>query len=253
MSELPREAGMQATEAYRSVQHNDAERLILEHTPLVKRIAYHLVARLPQSVQVDDLIQAGAIGLIEAARNFDDSQGASFETYAGIRIRGAMLDEIRKSDWIPRSVRRRMRELNDVLQKLEQQKGRPATAEEVARALKMDMEEYTQFVNETVALPLVSLDELLGERPEKPVAGQGENLSEKDPLAMLEDTGFHQALAEMIDRLPEREKLVMGLYYDEGLNLKEIGMVLEVSESRVCQIHAQALARLRTRMRDWVD
>ncbi len=244
---------MQAAEAYKSVQQSDVDRLVLEHTPLVKRIAYHMVARLPPSVQVDDLIQAGAIGLIEAARNFDDAQGASFETYAGIRIRGAMLDEIRKSDWIPRSMRRRMRELGEVMQHLEQQHGRQASTEEIAAALEMDVEEYNRMLGETAALPLLSLDELLAERPEKPGNRQGGHAGEPDPLATLEDEGFRKALVEMIDRLPEREKLVMGLYYDEGLNLKEIGLVLEVSESRVCQIHAQALARLRTRMKDWVE
>ncbi len=244
---------MQAAEAYRSVQRSDVEQRVLEHTPLVKRIAYHMIARLPPSVQVDDLIQAGAIGLIEAARNFDDSQGASFETYAGIRIRGAMLDEIRKSDWIPRSMRRRMRELTEVMQQLEQRHGRQTTAEEMAAALDMSVEEYNQMLAETAALPLLSLDELLSERPEKPGEESQGHPSGSDPLATLEDEGFRQALVEMIDQLPEREKLVMGLYYDEGLNLKEIGLVLEVSESRVCQIHAQALARLRTRMRDWVD
>ncbi len=243
---------MQAAEAYKSVQQSDTDRLVLEHTPLVKRIAYHMVARLPPSVQVDDLIQAGAIGLIEAARNYDDTQGASFETYAGIRIRGAMLDEIRKSDWIPRSMRRRMRELGDVMQQLEQQHGRQASPEEIAAALEMDVDEYNRMLGETAALPLLSLDELLADRPEKPGGAQGGQTGGADPLATLEDEGFKQALVEMIDRLPEREKLVMGLYYDEGLNLKEIGLVLEVSESRVCQIHAQALVRLRTRMKDWV-
>ncbi len=253
MDETPREVQMQAAEAYRAVQHSDMDRLILDHTPLVKRIAYHMVARLPPSVQVDDLIQAGAIGLIEAARNFDDSQGASFETYAGIRIRGAMLDEIRKSDWIPRSVRKRMRELGEVMQQLEQQHGRQASAEEMAHALQMSVEEYNQLLGETAALPLLSLDDLLSDRPEKPGSERSTNLADLDPLATLEDEGFRKALVEMIEKLPEREKLVMGLYYDEGLNLKEIGLVLEVSESRVCQIHAQALARLRNRMRDWID
>jgi len=226
----------------------DRNRLVEKHVPLVKRIAYHLLGRLPADVQVDDLIQAGVIGLLEAARLYDASQGASFETYAGIRIRGAMLDEVRRSDWTPRSVHRNARRVSEAVRAVENREGREAQPLEVAAELEVGLDEYQRMVSDAVSSRVLSFEDIF--EPES----EGENRlpgSEPDPLERLQDEGFRGALAGEIDRLPEREKLVMSLYYDDELNLREIGEVLGVSESRVCQLHGQALVRLRARMTDW--
>jgi RNA polymerase sigma factor FliA len=226
----------------------DRNRLVEKHVPLVKRIAYHLLGRLPADVQVDDLIQAGVIGLLEAARLYDASQGASFETYAGIRIRGAMLDEVRRSDWTPRSVHRNARRVSEAVRAVEHREGREAQPLEVAAELEVGLDEYQRMVSDSVSSRVLSFEDIF--EPES----EGENRlpgSEPDPLERLQDEGFREALAGEIDRLPEREKLVMSLYYDDELNLREIGEVLGVSESRVCQLHGQALVRLRARMTDW--
>ena len=237
---------MNGPAAYAAVQRLDQESLVTRYAPLVKRIAYHLVSRLPPSVQVEDLIQAGMIGLLEAAAHYDPSQGASFETYAGIRVRGAMLDEIRRSDWTPRSVHRKARQVAEAMRAIEHAKGRDARDVEVAEALGIGLEEYYRILQDAAGCRIFSLDEADGrDEPGEP-AGGGD-----DPAAAVEDEAFRAALAEAIASLPERERLVMSLYYDEELNLREIGEVLGVSESRVCQIHGQALVRLRARMADW--
>ncbi|UQB41671.1 RNA polymerase sigma factor FliA [Thiomicrospira microaerophila] len=223
---------------------SDVER----HLPLVKKIAYHLKGRLPDSVFVDDLIQAGVIGLIEAIQKYSADQGASFETYAGIRIRGAMLDEIRKGDWTPRSVHRKSREVSEAIHQVESRLGREARDSEVAEQMGISLEDYHHILLDTNSAQLMSIDEpdsdLLSEDQ---LEGHGPT-----PLAILADSGFKLKLTELIDQLPERERLVMALYYDEELNLKEIGQVLDVSESRVSQIHSQAIKRLRARLSDWL-
>ncbi len=218
--------------------------LVEQYAPLVKRIAYHLLGRLPEHIQADDLIQAGMIGLLEAARNYRDGQGASFETYAGIRIRGAMLDEVRRTDWTPRSVHRKSREMGEVIREIEHREGREATEHEIITALGIDSDEYHQILLDSSSHRLLSLDDMAG--------GQDESILERlaDDGPGIEDglqaSQLQLSLAAAIDELPERERLVMSLYYDEELNLKEIGAVLGVSESRVCQIHGRALLRLRT-------
>ena len=237
---------MNGPAAYAAVQRLDQESLVTRYAPLVKRIAYHLVSRLPPSVQVEDLIQAGMIGLLEAAAHYDPSQGASFETYAGIRVRGAMLDEIRRSDWTPRSVHRKARQVAEAMRAIEHAKGRDARDVEVAEALGIGLEEYYRILQDAAGCRIFSLDDGDGRDEQGEPAGAGD-----DPAAAVEDEAFRAALAEAIASLPERERLVMSLYYDEELNLREIGEVLGVSESRVCQIHGQALVRLRARMADW--
>ncbi len=236
---------------YSKTPAKDAQyRLVEQYAPLVKRIAYHLLARLPASVQLDDLTQAGMIGLLEAAGKYDASKGASFETYAGIRIRGAMLDEVRKGDWAPRSVHRNTRLVSDAIRAVEARTGRDAKDHEVAAELKMSLEDYYAILGDTQGSRLFSFDELFQ-------AGEGGDLAEDadsahpEPFRDLEDERFQQALAEAIASLPEREKLVISLYYDEELNLKEIGQVLGVSESRVSQLHSQCAARLRARLGEW--
>ncbi|QJD60810.1 RNA polymerase sigma factor FliA [Pseudomonas sp. gcc21] len=219
--------------------------LVEQFAPLVKRIAYHLLGRLPSSVQVEDLMQAGMIGLLEASRKFDHSKGASFETYAGIRIRGAMLDEVRKGDWAPRSVHRNTRMVSDAIRAVEARLGRDAKDHEVAAELEMSLEDYYAILGDTAGSKLFSFEDLLESGAAADVHAEGE------PQGELHDERFRGALVEAIEGLPERERLVLSLYYDEELNLKEIGAVLGVSESRVSQLHTQCAARLRARLVAW--
>ncbi|MEQ3692717.1 MAG: RNA polymerase sigma factor FliA [Alcanivorax sp.] len=235
---------------YSDVQNTNFDDLVREHGALVKRIAHHMMGRLPDSVQVDDLIQAGMIGLLEAARKYDGGKGASFETYAGIRIRGAMLDEIRKGDWAPRSVHRNSRRISNAIKQVESEKGRDAEDAEVAACLGVSQEEYHSILKDSAGCRLFSYEEAV----EKSESGYDMfEESSPSPVAGIERDAFQKHLAEAISHLPEREQLVLALYYDEELNLKEIGAVLGVSESRVSQLHSQAAARLRARLGDWVD
>ena len=231
---------------YAEVDKDQQQQRIVEHLGLVKRIAYHLIGRLPSSVQLDDLIQAGMLGLIEASKNYNPSQGASFETYASIRVRGAMLDEVRHADWSPRSLHRKMREVSEAIRQIENETGRDAKDHEVAERMGISLDDYHNIMRDSANSRMFSIDQADDE-------GHGYHLSsdEKDPSGVLQKEGFAQALAQCISELPEREQLVMSLYYNEELNLKEIGQVLEISESRVCQIHGQSLARIRAKMSDW--
>ncbi|WP_448546832.1 RNA polymerase sigma factor FliA [Thalassotalea fusca] len=228
--------------------HIDKTALIEQHTVLVKRIAYHLLARLPASVIVDDLIQSGMVGLLEAANNFDHSKGASFETFAGIRIRGAMLDEMRRGDWTPRSVHRNSRMISDAIKTLEAELGRDVSDVEVAEKLDISLNEYHHILNEVSTGKIIGIDDL--GVSEDVIHTQTENQG-SDPYQDIEHSVFKKSLSECITTLPEREALVLSLYYDEELNLREIGQVLDVSESRVSQIHSQALHRLKARMQSW--
>jgi RNA polymerase sigma factor for flagellar operon FliA len=240
---------MKANAAKSGAEYNESNELVVLHEPLVKRIAYHLMSRLPASVQADDLIQAGMIGLIEASRKFDPEQGASFETYAGIRIRGAMLDEIRRTDWTPRSVHRKAREVAEAVRRIENEVGRDARDVEVAEEMGLSLNDYHKILQDSTGCRIFSFEDpgTLGDEgyPQS-------NRQPNQPLETLQKSDFKQGLAEEIKGLPERERLVMALYYDEELNLREIGEILGVSESRVCQIHGQALIRLRARMGEWL-
>lgn len=228
---------------------NQIQQLVERHAPLVKRIAYHLLARLPASVQADDLIQSGMIGLIEAAKNFDGSKGASFETFAGIRIRGAMIDEIRRGDWTPRSVHRNARLIADTIAELEAELGRDVKDVEVAEKLDITLDEYHQMLADVSSGRIIGFEDL-GVTEDALVTA---NDSDQDHLYEEQaNDAFQQALIKNISSLPEREAIVLSLYYNDELNLKEIGEVLSVSESRVSQIHSQALVRLRARMQDWL-
>lgn len=224
--------------------------VVLEHAELVKRIAYHLVGRMPPHVEVDDLIQAGMIGLLNAAQNFSADKGANFETYAGIRIRGAMLDEARKANWTPRSTFKNAKQVAEAIRVIENQTGRDAKAADVAEALGVTIEEYHRMLESAASSRLMSFEQIAQDPersrllPESPDDG---------PEAALESDQFRDALAEAIEALPEREQLVLSLYYDDQLNLREIGEVLDVSESRVCQIHGQAVLRIRARLQRWFE
>jgi RNA polymerase sigma factor for flagellar operon FliA len=235
---------MNVLAAYSQAQGVDLDALVVQHAPLVKRIAYHLAGRLPKSVQPADLIQAGMIGLIEAARNYDPSQGASFETYAGIRIRGAMLDEVRRGDWTPRSVHRKAREMAQAICRIENAKGAEAKDSEIAQALGLPLAEYHQMLQDIAGQRILSFEDVALD--EEALADGSE--AAQGPVDGLEDEERRAAMAEAIAALPERERLVLSLYYDDELNLREIGAALGVTESRVCQIHSQALVRLRARL-----
>lgn len=230
-----------------------ADALVHQYAPLVKRIALHLLARLPASVQLDDLIQSGMIGLLEASQKYDAGKGASFETYAGIRIRGSMMDEVRKGDWVPRSVHRNARRISEAIRAIEADTGRDAEDHEVAEHLGMSLDQYHHCLRDASAGRLFSLDDMDLEADESREIqhtdyAPGNNAG---PQSVTEKSAFLECLASEIDKLPEREKLVMALYYDEELNLKEIGKVLDVSESRVSQLHSQAAMRLKSRLAQW--
>lgn len=220
------------------------------YSVLVKRIAYQLAARLPANVELDDLVQAGMIGLLDALNNFDETQGAQFETYASQRIRGAMLDELREIDWVPRSVRKNAREIEKAISSLQQQLGYHPSESEVAGQLEVSLQEYQVMLADARGHQLVYYEDFQSEGDD-PVEL---NISDgrPGPLDVLNDEGMQQALVHAIDDLPEREKMVMAMYYQEDLNLKEVGAVLGVSESRVCQIHTQAIMRLRVKLKDWI-
>lgn len=221
------------------------DELVARHASLVRRIAYHLLARLPASVNVEDLIQAGMIGLLESAGSYETARGASFETFAGIRIRGAMIDEVRRGDWVPRSVYRNARRVSDAIRSVEARGGGDATDGAIARELGIGLTEYHALLQDTAASRLFSLEELTegvaGEQAQ-PTGG-----ADDDPAEQVARERSVEAVAVAISRLPERERLVLSLYHDEELNLKEIGQVLGVSESRVSQILSQATRRLRAR------
>jgi len=229
--------------AYASTQPApDLDVLVRKHADLVKRIAYHLAGRLPPQVEVEDLMQAGMMGLLEAAQNYATGRGASFETYAGIRIRGAMLDALRKLDWAPRSVHRKARAA------VEAQRGSEANEADVAAHMGVSLTEYQRIVQDTLGCQLLRLND----------ADDGDESSldrlpdgAPDPEASALDHSLRQAIIEAIQMLPERERLVLSLYYEQELNLKEIGAVLKVTESRICQLHGQALLRLKAQLTEW--
>ncbi len=219
--------------------------LLTQYMPLVRRQALTLQVRLPASIELDDLIQAGMVGLLEALGRFDATQGATFATFASQRIRGAMMDELRTRDWLPRSVRRSARAVDGAVRQLEQLLGRAPEENEIAQHLEIPLSEYQQLLNDTNSGQLLPFEELVAEGGE-PINNELGN----SPFEQLLDGQQRQTLIDAIEALPEREKLLMALYYQEDLNLKEVGAVLGVTESRVSQLHSQAVSRLRARLHD---
>ncbi|MBT3613905.1 MAG: RNA polymerase sigma factor FliA [Thiotrichales bacterium] len=238
---------MKGHTAYEDEKKGAVEQQLIAHMPLVQRLANHLAARLPSSVQIDDLYQSGMIGLLEAIKKFDSSQGAKFTTYATIRIRGAMIDELRRGDWTPRSVHKKGREAMEVINRLEQE-GCSTCDSAVAKELGVSIDEYAAIIRDSNSTYFYSVDLL----DQESISGTTFGDSRRGPLEEIAEYGFQGALATKIKALPERERLVMALYYQEDLNLREIGEVMEVSESRVSQILGQAMLRLRGRMQDWI-
>jgi RNA polymerase sigma factor for flagellar operon FliA len=227
----------------------DKNSLLTEHAPLVKRLAHQMRAKLPPSVEVDDLIQAGMMGLLDAINRYEENHGAQFETYAVLRIRGAMLDELRSNDWMPRSTRANMRKVESAMATLQQQLGRPPSESEVAKSLKLSLADYQDLLGDSGGHQLVYYEDFHDDEGGDSFLDR-HAVDDADPLKSLLDTDFRQTVIDAIDALPPREKMLMGLYYEEELNLKEIGAVMGVSESRVSQLHTQAVARLRTYLRE---
>jgi RNA polymerase sigma factor for flagellar operon FliA len=229
---------------------SDRDAMVRGHLPMVKRIAYHMMTRLPACVEVDDLIQAGLLGLLDAMERYDNAQGANFETYATQRVRGAMLDELREADWASRNVRRAGRQIENAIHQLQQRHQRPPTEQEIADEMGIDVNAYFELLNDARGAQLVYYEDFQDAEGddflERFVDQQGQA-----PFDILASRHFRGALAQAVGVLPEREKLLMGMYYEQDMNFKEIGAVLGVSESRVCQLHSQAIARLRGRLRDW--
>lgn len=226
------------------------DELLHKHAVLVKKLAYQLKAKLPPSVELDDLIQAGMMGLLDAVNRYEDTHGAQFETYAAQRIRGSMLDELRSADWLPRSIRKNMRDVETAISQLEQQLGKPPTESEVARKLQLSLDDYYEMLSDCSGHQLVYYEDFHESDGSEHFLDRFQTDNTSDPIKGLLASDFRDALINSINALPEREKILMGLYYEQELNLKEIGAVMAVSESRVCQLHSQAVARLRANLRE---
>lgn len=231
------------------------DQLIMDYAPLIRFVAQRIAARLPSNIDIDDLISAGVIGLMDAIEKYDPSRDNKFKTYAEFRIRGAILDELRSQDWVPRSVREKAKKIERTYAELEQRFGRTVSDAELSDALGIDLEEYYDMVAKVKAVTLLSIDELTGpsQHDRKSLIDSLENLNSKNPFAQLKAKGVRELLMKNIDELPEKQRLVLSLYYYEDLNLKEIGRILDVTESRVSQLHTQAVTRLRAKLKTVVS
>lgn len=229
----------------------DATRNVEQYVPLVRRLAHYMVARLPSSVQVEDLIQAGLIGLLDALGRYEDGQGARFETYATQRIKGAMLDELRRGDWLPRGLRQLQRKIETAMHRLEHRNGRAPTETEMATEMKISLLEYQEMLSDAKGSQLKYFDEYDNGDDAESYLDRHVADTTANPEGRLLDRRYREAIIGAIEDLPEREKLVMGLYYEQEMNFKEVAAVLGVTESRICQLHTQAVARIRSKVRDW--
>jgi RNA polymerase sigma factor for flagellar operon FliA len=236
---------------YTATGRLDVNTMLKQYSPLVRRLAHQMIAKLPANVEIDDLIQVGMIGLTDALTRFDAGQGVMFETFATQRIRGAMLDELRGTDWMSRGNRKHQRDIETALHKLEQKLGRPPSEGEIAKEMGITLGEYQDLLNKVRGTQLIYLEDMSGQDGDNDYLDRHVVEQGSDPLAQLADQRMRQALVDAIKNLPEREQFVMSMYYEEDMNLKEIAAVLGVTESRVCQLHSQSIARLRTRLRSW--
>jgi RNA polymerase sigma factor for flagellar operon FliA len=221
------------------------------YLPMVQRVAAKMIGRLPANVEMDDLVQAGMIGLMDAMSRYEEGHNAQFETFAMQRIRGAMLDELRGTDWVPRSVRKNQRDISGAVHHLEQRLKRAPSDLEIAAHMKLTLDDYHEMLTDVRGAQLVYSDDYDSDDGENHFLDRHTSDEAADPAAQLEDMRFRQALVAAIGNLPEREQYVMSMYYEHDMNLKEIAAVLGVTESRVCQLHSQSVARLRAKLRDW--
>ena len=233
------------------------DRLVVEYAPLIKYIAQKIAARLPTNIELDDLISSGVIGLMDAIEKYDASRDNKFKTYAEFRIRGAILDELRAQDWVPRSVREKAKTLERCYVRIEQQKGRQATDEEVCADLGISQDEYHDMLNQVRSVSLLSFDDVqnFSKADKRALHGFSDAASYKSstPFSEVNHAALKGMISEAINDLPEKQRLVLSLYYYEDLNLKEIGRVLDVTESRVSQLHTQAILRLKGKLRNHWD
>ncbi|MCV2367390.1 RNA polymerase sigma factor FliA [Roseateles oligotrophus] len=229
----------------------DNSSLIRQYSPLVRRLAHQMIAKLPANIEIDDLIQVGLIGLTDALSRFDIGQGVQFETFATQRIRGAMLDELRGGDWMSRGSRRQQREIESAVRKLEQKLGRAPLESEIAIEMGVPLEEYQELLGKVRGTQLVYLEDMSGDEGDEDFLDRHVADNSNNPMLKLQDHRMREALVGAIKNLPEREQYMMSMYYEHDMNLKEIAVVLKVTESRVCQLHSQAIARLRVKLRDW--
>ncbi|UZD55754.1 RNA polymerase sigma factor FliA [Caldimonas aquatica] len=228
----------------------DHNAMLQQYSPLVRRLAHQMIAKLPANVEIDDLIQVGMIGLNDALSRYDAAHGVQFETFATQRIRGAMLDELRGADWMSRGTRKQQRMIEAAVHKLEQRLGRPPQESEIAREMGITLAEYQDLLNKVRGTQLVYIEDIGGSDKDDYLDRHVAD-TEADPLRILNDQRLRRALVEAIKTLPEREQYVMSMYYEQDMNLKEIAAVLGVTESRVCQLHSQSIARLRVKLRGW--
>ena len=229
----------------------DLDSQLKQHSTLVRRLAHQMIAKLPANVEIDDLIQVGMIGLADALSRFDASQGVQFETFATQRIRGAMLDELRGNDYLSRGTRKQQRTIESAVHKLEQKLGRAPVESEIAREMGVTLTEYQELLGKVRGTQLVYLEDMSGDEGGDDYLDRHVSNEDANPLAMLQDHRMREALVEAIKVLPEREQYVMSMYYEHDMNLKEIAAVLKVTESRVCLLHSQSIARLRVKLREY--
>lgn len=230
----------------------DRQETIERYGAMVRRVAHQMIARLPPNVDVDDLIQAGMIGLFDAMSRYDAAGGAQFETFALQRVRGAMLDELRGADWMPRSVRKAQRDIEQAVRRLEQKLVRSPSETEIAEELGLDLAAYHRMLGDARGSQLLYLDDLGDRSGDDAWLDRNEVGESSDPIEEVHDQRFRESLVDAIENLPEREKYVMSMYYEQDMNLKEIGAVLGVTESRISQLHSQAVARIRASLKEWI-
>ena len=236
---------------YTAKGHLDVNTMLKQYSPLVRRLAHQMIAKLPANVEIDDLIQVGMIGLTDALSRFDAAQGVQFETFATQRIRGAMLDELRGNDYLSRGTRKHQRSIESAVHKLEQKLGRAPHESEIAKEMGVSLAEYQELLGKVRGTQLVHLEDMSGDEGDDDYLDRHVVDEDGNPLSMLQDRRMREALVQAIKNLPEREQYVMSMYYEHDMNLKEIAAVLGVTESRVCQLHSQSIARLRARLREW--
>lgn len=224
---------------------------VRQYAPLVRRLAHQMIARLPANVELDDMIQAGMMGLMDAIGRFEEAHGTQFEVYAASRIRGAMLDELRANDWLPRSARKSQRDIESAIHRLEGRLKRAPTESEIAKEIGVPVAQYQEMLNDARGAQLIYLEDIGGASDDEDYLERHIADGGSDPGEILRDKRFRTALVAAIEELPEREKQLMSMYYEQDMNLREIGAVMGVTESRVCQLHSQAVARLRAKLRQW--